>query len=185
MASTRGSCQNKRLNTEHSVQQAARCPVWDSHLFLSPGQNDSGSSLHVGSDLIFTISTCFGGRVGPGEGGWCPIGSVLSSRAPTSGHTQSVRLIFIPGVSGWFPFGRRVSEAPFKEPVKAPSVARGQGASFILKVSSVFLNYSHQHPPIHTHILTHKQDSCVPHVLQYNKPFEPLFPSSVSLYMFS
>lgn len=69
VASTRGSCQNKRLNTEHSVQQAARCPVWDSHLFLSPGQNDSGSSLHVGSDLIFTISTCFGGRVGPGEGG--------------------------------------------------------------------------------------------------------------------
>lgn len=32
-------------------------------------------------------------------------------------------------------------------------------------------------PPIHTHILTHKQDSCVHHVLQYNKPFEPFFPS--------
>lgn len=150
MTSTRGSCWNKRLNTEHSGRQAAHCPVWDSHLFLSPGQNDMlcRSRLYVGSDLIFTISTCFGGRVGPGG---CPIGSVLSSRAPTSGHTQSVRLIFIPGVSGWFPFGRRVSEAPFKEPVKAPSVARGQGTSFILKVSSVFLNYSHQHPPIHTH----------------------------------
>lgn len=142
------------------------------------------SSLYVGSDLIFTISTCFSGRVGS-EGG-CPMGSVLSSRAPTSGHTQSVRLIFIPGVSGWFPFGRRVSEAPFKGPVKAPSVARGQGTSFILKVSSVLLNYSHQHPLIHTHALTHKQDSCAPHVPQYNKPFEPFFPPSSSrLYTFS